>query len=787
VEHSYEFDVFVSHASEDKGRFVEPLIVALRARDIRVWYDSDQVRLGDDFRRKIDDGLSKSRFGVVILSPRFFKEWPQAEVSALFAGDRILPIRCDLDHDELRQRSSLLATRANISWELGVAAVADKILDRVRNVPVGTQSAHSPVYNLPARRTRELFGRDGDLERLDALLVPGRSVQVAASIEGLAGVGKTELALHMVDRLAAAGRFPGGIFWFDAEQPDLTTIWGSAIADALAVGPGTVQERAAGALRITSSRGPILIVLDNVESWTRASEPKPLPAGPHMALLVTTRHKSLGGRSFDHHTLEVLPPDAARELLISVAERDLGESPGLDDLLRQLDGHSLAIELAGAYLREFPAVTPAQYLKRLEEGLPVEEKVQDLVRYEATVRRALDVHWAKLDEASREALLVAACFAPEEASIALLEACGAGGDSLQPLRRFHLIAGDGERWRMHRLVRDWARHVASTHALAQAKRKFVEGCAQYSDRITLEEGFRVYRADGKHLEQAAEEAAAVLGPEDTRVSRLQDGLGTALHSIGDLPRAKELLELGLGSDLKNFGEDHPSVATKRSNLAAVLRELGDLPRAKELLELAVPSALKNLGEDHPSVATTRSNLAIVLLDLGDRSRAKELLELALDADLKYFGENHSSVATTRSNLATVLAGLGDVSRAKELLELALASDLKNLGEDHPSVAVRRFNLAALLRDGGDISGARELLSQALAASERSVGANHPSTALVRAFRAHVRHLMGETDSASEVERALQAVANQPAGSYFRVEVEIIAARILNPPDYPFTA
>ncbi|HEX6085808.1 MAG TPA: tetratricopeptide repeat protein [Thermoanaerobaculia bacterium] len=782
---TYQFDVFISHASEDKPRFVEPLITALRDRGLRIWYDAHEIRLGDDFRRKMDEGLSQSRFGVVVLSPHFFKYWPEAELSALFNQERtfdqtrILPIRCDQDRATLTRRSPLLAARADIGWEVGVATIADRIRDCVHNTPAGTRSARSPVYNLPSRRTRKLFGRDTDLQQLDALLKPGHSVQVAASIEGLAGVGKTELALHMVARLAATDRFPGGIFWFDAEQPDLTTTWGSIIADALTVGPGTIQERAASAVRIASNGGPILLVLDNVESWTRASEPKPLPSGPNTALLVTTRHKFLGGPSFEHHTLEMLPEDAARELLISVAGRDLSRSPGLDDLLRQLEGHSLAIELAGAYLREFPAVTSAQYLKRLEAGAPVEEKVQDLVRYEATVSSALDVYWAKLDDAAREALLVAACFAPEEASIALLESCGIADDALRPLRRFHLISGDGQRWRMHRLVREWTRHVVSAETLAHAKRKFVEGCVEYSASITPEEGFRFYRADGTHLEHGAREAVAVLGPDDIRISRLQHGLAAALKSMGELPRAKELLERALASDLKNLGEDDPSVATGRSNLAIVLTDLGDLPRAKELLELALASDLKTRGADHASVALRRSALGRVLYSLGDAPRAKELLELALASDLKNFGEDHLAVATKRTILALVVGALGDRPQARKLIELALASNLKNRGEDHQSVAVGRFNLASLLRDGGDLAGARSLLSQALATQERSIGENHPSTAYVRAALADVLSLMGETESArAEVERAVLDVANQPAGSFVKEQVEGIAALIL---------
>lgn len=115
---SADYDVFVSHASEDKAHFVDSFVVALEAHGLRVWYDSNEIRLGDDFRRRMDDGLRRSRFGVVILSPNFFKYWPEAELSALFNQERvfdqmrILPIRLDLDHATMTTRSPLLAARA---------------------------------------------------------------------------------------------------------------------------------------------------------------------------------------------------------------------------------------------------------------------------------------------------------------------------------------------------------------------------------------------------------------------------------------------------------------------------------------------------------------------------------------------------------------------------------------------------------------------------------------------------------------------------------------------------
>ena len=825
---THDYDVFVSHASEDKARFVDSFVAALEARGLRVWYDSNEIRLGDDFRRRMDDGLSRSRFGVVVLSPNFFKYWPEAELSALFNQEAtfgrvcILPVRLDLDHATMTTRSPLLAARAALGWELGAGELARCIQDRVRDVPAGSRTVRSPLYNLPVRRARQLFGREHDLDRLDALLAPGSKVRVAASIEGLAGVGKTELALHVVDRLSESGRFSGGIFWLDAENPDLTVAWGTTIADALGVGGGPVEERAAGAVRIASRGEPVLVVLDNVESWTHDTEPRPLPSGPQVALLVTTRYRGLAGRSLEHFELETLPDDAARAFLTAAADRDLSVAPGTDDLLRYLDGHTLAIELAGAYLREFPSVTPAAYLKKLTEDARVEEKVQDLVRYEGTVRRALDVHWERLDETARNALLVTACFAPEDASIALLEACGVDAEARQLLRRFHLIKEEGERWRMHRLVRAWARSVAPEEDFARAKRRFIQGCIKFLAGITVEGGYRVYRVDGPHLEEAVHDAGTVLGEDDPRVAVLLNQVAIALQSLGVLPRAKELLELALVCTLTNFGEEYPDVAAQRSNLAFVLRDLGELPQAKELLELALKSDLKNLGASHPRVALRRSNLAIVFKDLGELPQAKELLELALESELKTFGEDHPWVATSRSNLALVLKDLGDelprakellqlalesnlrtagedhpsvarsrsnlgsvlkdlgeLPRTKELLELALESNLKNLGEDHPSVAIMRFNLATVARDVGDLARACELFEQALTVEERSLGANNPLTALTRVSLAHVLHRLGKTKTArAEAEHALQAVASQPEGSRIRMDVEQIAKRVL---------
>lgn len=68
-----EYDVFISHASEDKDEVVRPLANALKNLGIKVWYDEFEMRIGDSLRRKIDKGLANSRFGIVVVSRDFIK------------------------------------------------------------------------------------------------------------------------------------------------------------------------------------------------------------------------------------------------------------------------------------------------------------------------------------------------------------------------------------------------------------------------------------------------------------------------------------------------------------------------------------------------------------------------------------------------------------------------------------------------------------------------------------------------------------------------------------------
>lgn len=121
-----EYDVFVSHAYEDKESFVDEFVEALRNQRLKVWYDTDKLKWGDSMREKIDKGLAKSRYGVVVLSPNYIAEckyWTKAELNGLFQvetvnGKTILPIWHNLTKKQVVEYSPIIADRKAMTTAL---------------------------------------------------------------------------------------------------------------------------------------------------------------------------------------------------------------------------------------------------------------------------------------------------------------------------------------------------------------------------------------------------------------------------------------------------------------------------------------------------------------------------------------------------------------------------------------------------------------------------------------------------------------------------------------------
>lgn len=113
-----EYDVFISHASPDKEGFVEPLAEILSEMGFRVWYADFVLEVGDSLSGSIDEGIARSEYGVVVLSPHFFERgWTTRELAGLtareVAGRRklILPVWHNVTHEDVLKYSPTLADK----------------------------------------------------------------------------------------------------------------------------------------------------------------------------------------------------------------------------------------------------------------------------------------------------------------------------------------------------------------------------------------------------------------------------------------------------------------------------------------------------------------------------------------------------------------------------------------------------------------------------------------------------------------------------------------------------
>lgn len=130
-----DWDAFISHASEDKPGFVEPLAKRLEDFGLKVWYDNFELSVGDSIPEKIERGLASSDYGIVVLSEAFFnKDWTKEELNSLIQRDVsepqkvILPVCYDIRPDTVREHHTMLGQRYLVQGtDSSVEEVAEKV------------------------------------------------------------------------------------------------------------------------------------------------------------------------------------------------------------------------------------------------------------------------------------------------------------------------------------------------------------------------------------------------------------------------------------------------------------------------------------------------------------------------------------------------------------------------------------------------------------------------------------------------------------------------------------
>ena len=130
-------DVFLCHAWDDRQGAAKELHELLVAAGVKVWFSEKDLGLGVPMMRAIDKGLANSRIGLVLVTPALLARLPKEsvadkELSALLAGNQLVPIVHNTTYDALRNVSPMLASRTGLDTvEDSMAVVAAKIAELV--------------------------------------------------------------------------------------------------------------------------------------------------------------------------------------------------------------------------------------------------------------------------------------------------------------------------------------------------------------------------------------------------------------------------------------------------------------------------------------------------------------------------------------------------------------------------------------------------------------------------------------------------------------------------------
>jgi hypothetical protein len=654
-----------------------------------------------------------------------------------------------------------------------------------------SKQSTKPFFHLPEMRLSPHFADPAKhLDKLRQTLMKGKSAAVlaAATVQGMGGVGKTQLALKYCETFRDDY---AGVWWFSAENLGLleTECMAFCHSQQIALTPQMAAPQAMRdwlAARPAGER-PWLLVYDNADDVKALKKFLPHASGHHV--LITSRLQAWAGMDLLH--LDVWTGEQA---LAFLRPRLTGEDDtALLALTKTLDGLPLALEQACAYL-EIQHIGVADYIDRInaagqDVALLGREDSDDCAR---SVLATLSLAFDKLSEPARALLGLCGYFAPEpvpeyvfienpERMPEILQAAARDTflwrETVAELERYALcqapelvladhMGNNGTNDRclvLHRLtqtaVRAEVEHVAGAGgAICGTVIVLLRGAFPFD--ADYPEHWPRCRSLMPHVQRLAAwyardkvEPVGYAGLLTQLALYLKYGPALLLEALRLERRALTIKQAALG-------EEHPSTLISMGNLATTLWQQGDLPGARLLQEQTLAIKQAALGEEHPSTLTSMNNLATTLRQQGDLPGARLLQEKTLDICRRVLGEEHPATLTAMNNLAATLWEQGDLPGARLLEEQALDIRRRVLGEEHPDTLTSMNNLAGTLWQQGDLPGARLLFEKTLTISRRVLGEEHPNTVTSKESLAITLENLGEHAAAQALRDDIAAIRSK---------------------------
>ncbi|MFI7603688.1 AfsR/SARP family transcriptional regulator [Micromonospora sp. NPDC049366] len=600
------------------------------------------------------------------------------------------------------------------------------------------------VHCLP-RAIPDFTGREDTLTRLTKeIQEDGTRVQL---IDGMAGSGKTTLAIHLATALG--DRYPDAQLFIDlhghSEREPVTPA--AALAGLLRqLGvpgeriPADEDERAALWRGELADRRAV-VVLDNAAS---AAQVAPLlPSGRHTLTLITSRRRLTGLDEGRPSSLAVLDQDEGVELLARVVgpERVAAEPEAAAEVVRRCGHLPLAIRLAGARLAHRPRWRIADLAARLADGPGV------LTEVGAGQRTVVDAFALSYEQvgASAQRMYRMLGLHPGESFDAPV-AAALTGLSLTEARHLvdelvdaHLVdEPEPGRYRFHDLMREYARLLAASRDSEEERRGALVALFDHHLHTAWAVSAPVEPATSRigtdfpdPLRPDLVEAALPEGLTWLTANRVSlRALVLLAEQTGELRYCWQLARAGwyfgfYGGHLDELIDTHTvglraaerlgdeaAMATMRNYLASAYYRLGRFPEAIELMEVAL--RLRQRLGDRRGVATIHRNLALAYAM--DRRFAESMRHSAAALPLLRETGQPSEIVAMLNNEAVALLAWGRYEEAQTISRQQLLLARESGQQDLLSHAVG--HLGAVRARLGDYDGALRRLHLALRLKRR---------------------------------------------------------------------
>jgi tetratricopeptide (TPR) repeat protein len=605
---------------------------------------------------------------------------------------------------------------------------------------------YNPAYNLPYPPSLNFVGREGVLEKLHNRLQTG-SCAIATSVAGMAGVGKTELALQYAKKYGES--FGGGCYWLGLRDRKLVDVLVQHIKDEfdLDLPPDKIdfQEISKWCWRQWERNLPansaVLVVLDNVDETQQIGGM--LPGNTRFRLLVTTRRHALDATFAEELLAELENPEALKLLKKFVELRVLEEPEAAQQLCHELLGNlPLGIELAGRYLQQDSELSITDFVSELSilhESLDRENTraAYPTMTADRGVRLALELSWRKLNLSTQTVAKILGLCAlhaiPWELATSMAESATESSitvqKSRQQLENLHLIKWDSERRTatLHALVRNFLQlQIGDDITLQQIVTKIIVQRAKKVEEVMILEKIEALQDIVPHIKEVATRYSAFLS--DDKFEWLFTGIARFYNSQGLYGLAEPWYNKCLELTYLRLGNDNPTVANSLNNLAVIYRTQGRYSEAEIFYEKALLMREKYLGATHLSVAEVLHNLAILYWDRGRYDDSESLHIRVLAIREEQLDSDNIIIAKTFNGLAVIYREKGDYTKSENFHVKALSIQKKNLGFEHPEVLQTLNSLAVVYCKKGKYIEAESLHQDILQLRKRQLGCKHIYTA-----------------------------------------------------------